>query len=251
MAIREGDTDNAEFKKEFDPVAMPVRVAWAPGASGYRRAEGGAEYYLGKKLEDLQKKRVIGQPLGRYSGLSPVMNRGTGAWVALLGGDCTPGRVSGGTRWGFNNSGALFFGPAQFTWNPGNGAVPYGSEVPFADFSGSVETNARLLTFGTDGRREGGADEKHSDVNTGFLRGRFASDQLLIAAQVNPAVTLPISASPRFSLVPMRHFTSDLAAEFNFGAAFADFKTALPPKDNDDRQPRFRVLYADYRNATE
>jgi hypothetical protein len=175
---------------------------------------------------------VIGLPLDRYSGPSPALNRAGGAWVSLLGGDFTPGRVSGGTRWGFNNSGAQFFGPAQFTWNAGTGAVPYGSDVPFADFAGNVETNAKLLTFGSDGRKEGGADEKNNDIKEGYLRGRFAADQCLIAAQVNPPVTLPITMAPRFSLVPMRHFVSDLAAEYNFGAAFADFKTPLNPRQS-------------------
>jgi hypothetical protein len=232
MAIREGDPDTIEIKKEFDPALLAARVAWVPAAAGYRRLEDGADYYRGKKLEDLRKKRVIGRPLGRYSGPSIVMNRAVSSWVSMLGGDFTPGRVSGGARWGFNNSGALFFGPAQFSWNPGIGAVPYGSDIPFADFGGSTNVNAKLLTFASDGRREGGADDKHSDVNTGYLRGRFASDQCLIAGQVNAQVSVPLTNAPRFSLVPMRHFVSDLAAEFNFGAAFSDFKTPLNPRQS-------------------
>lgn len=236
LAIREGDTDTVDLKKEFDPTPLAVRAAWAPSAAGYRRVEGGAEWFRGKKLEDLAKKNAIGLPLDRYSGPSPVMNRGSNAWVALLGGDFTLGRVSGGTRWGFNNTGAQFFGPAQFTWNAGTGAVPYGSPVPFADFSSGGETNAKLLTFGSDGRKDGGltADDlaKGKSENAGFLRGRFAADQGLLAAQANPAACVPLTNVTRFSLVPMRHFTSDLAQEFNFGAPLNDFKTALNPRQS-------------------
>lgn len=232
MAIREGDTDTVEIKKDFDPSAMAVRVAWIPSAAGYRRSAGGAEFYRGKKLEDLGKKDVIGLPLDRYSGPSVVMNRGSNAWVSLLGGDFTPGRVSGGARWGFNNAGAMSFGPAQFTWNPGLGAMAFGSEIPFADFAGSFETNAKLVTFGSDGRKEGGDDKGTGDVKEGRLRGRFAADQCLLAAQVNAQVSIPLTMAPRFSLVPMRHFVSDLATEFNFGAAFTDFKTPLNPRQS-------------------
>lgn len=232
MAIREGDTGQAELKKEFDPTNMAARVAWVPSASGYRRAEDGAEYYRGKKLEDLAKKPVIGVPLDRYSNPTPIFNRANDAWVALLTGDFSTGRVSGGTRWAFNNSGEAHFGPAQFTWQPGTGAVQYGSPEPLADFTGATTANAKLLTFGSDGRKEGGDDKGNGDVKTGFLRGRFAADQNLVAAQPGSPVSLPIAMATRFSMVPMRHFVSDLAEEFNFGAAFADFKTALNPRQS-------------------
>lgn len=236
MAIREGDTGSEELKKGIDPTRFAARVAWIPSAAGYHRTEGGAEFYRGKKLEDLGKKPVIGLPLDRYSGPSPVMNRATGAWVALLGGDFTPGRVSGGTRWGFNNSGTMFFGPAQFTWNPGTGAVPYGSNVPFANFAVEGDANAtgetRLITFGSDGRKEGGDEKGEGNINTGYLRGRFAADQGIRAAQINAQVSLPLAAATRFSLVPMRHFVSDLATEFQFGATFNDIKTPLNPRQS-------------------
>jgi len=232
MAIREGDTGQAELKKEFDPTNMTARVAWIPSAAGYRRSEDGAEYYRGKKLEDLQKKPVIGVPLDRYSNPTPIFNRANEAWVALLTGDFSTGRVSGGTRWAFNNSGGAHFGPAQFTWQPGTGAVPYGSIEPLANFAGSSTANARLLTFGSDGRKEGGDDKGNGDVKQGFLRGRFAADQNLTHMQPSSTVSLPITMATRFSLVPMRHFVSDLAEEFNFGAAFADFKTALNPRQS-------------------
>jgi hypothetical protein len=107
-----------------------------------------------------------------------------------------------------------------------------GSDLPFADFAGATEVEARLLMFGSDGRKEGGPDEKNGDVKNGYLRGRFAADQCLMAAQLNSPISLPISMAPRFSTVPMRHFVSDAAVEFNFGAALTDFKTALNPRQS-------------------
>jgi hypothetical protein len=238
LAIREGDTDHADLKKEFDPLRMPVRVAWVPASAGWRRLEDAAEWARGKKLDEVMKgEKTFGLPLDRYSAPEPVLNRALGAWVSLLGGDFSRGRVTGGTRWGFNNAGAVFFGPGLFTWQPGNSAVPLGSDVPFADFSGQSAVDARLLTFGSDGRKEG-ADKGD---RAGYLRGRFAADQNLGSTQTNPPVALPLTQATRFSLLPMRHFVSDLAEEFQLGAAFADFKTPLnaraaagPPPEQDN-----------------
>jgi hypothetical protein len=119
----------------------------------------------------------------------------------------------------------MALGPAQFTWQPGIGAVAVGSDVPFADFSGTQKVDARLLTFGSDGRKH-----NPNDLKEGYLRGRFAADQNLIAADSNTQASLPLSMIPRFSMAPMRHFISEMGLEFNYSAAFHDIKTPLNPR---------------------
>lgn len=232
MLLREGaPSGDQELKKEVDPVDLTAHVVWLPNAAGYARRDGGDESFIGDELEHLHDaNKSPGHVLDRHAQPFPRLPRPWDAWLAVVGGDVSPGRSTGGTLWGFDNALSRHFGPGAFTWSAGRGVAsgaPY-HETTFGALDPADPAGARLLSFGGDGRKK---DQKDNNKQSGWMRGRFAADQNLdLALTGQDGYLAPISDATRFSLFPLRHFTSDLAVEFNHAASFADAKTALNPR---------------------
>ncbi len=241
LTLREGSHGSTEeLKKETDPAPLRARVIWAPGTDGWRRNSFGNEHFLNKKLADAQKK-IAGEPMDRLAGPSTAMPRGWPSWVAVVGGDFSPSRAVGGGAWSFAQPGYNVFSAGQFTWAAGRGiaaSAPY-YRTAFARMGADDSLHSRLLTFGSDGRKELELDEatgqpKKVNDKDGFLRGRFTADDWMDFQRpaINPELTPPRSHSARFSIFPMRHKVSDIALDLNYGAELRFFKTALNPRNS-------------------
>ncbi len=221
MSLREGGDDGVELKKEIDPSSMTARAVWLPNARGFSRRETGSDAYRGKEAKNLADKNP-GQLLDRRSGPYAAFSRPWDMWTGIVGGDFSPGRAGESLRWGVGNSLSSYFGPGYFSWQPGNGA---GAD-PWIDFGSDMPGAGRLLTFGTDGRK----DDKNE--NEGKLKGRFAADQNLKSVAGGSGFILPAHFATRFSLLPVRHFRSDLAIDFHQESQDSEWlrlKTALNP----------------------
>jgi hypothetical protein len=84
----------------------------------------------------------------------------------------------------------------------------------------------KLLALGVDGRK----DDKNQDAGT--LKGRHAADQNLAAIDGSLSFQLPAHFATRHSLLPVRHFPSDLALDYhqeNNDSYWLRMKTALNP----------------------
>ncbi|MFQ3671378.1 MAG: hypothetical protein SNJ84_07950, partial [Verrucomicrobiia bacterium] len=248
LTLREGSTQrDEEMKKEFDPSALRARVIWHPAAGGWRRNSFGNEHASSKKLSETDRK-IPGEPLDRLASPFAHLPRGWLAWIGLVGGDFSPSRAIGSGAWSFFAPGYNTFAPGQFTWAAGRGLAsgPAFYQTAFAQVGPDESLHSRLLTFGSDGRKELELEEdgtlKKLNENDGFLRGRFTADEWLDFQKVAFApVFAPRSWAPRFAVFPLRHRISDLALDFNYASELERFKTALnprttayPPVVNDD-----------------
>ncbi|HRK14536.1 MAG TPA: hypothetical protein PK490_09605 [Prosthecobacter sp.] len=223
MALRQGGDTLRELKKEQNPAAQALHAVWSPNAQGFARRETGADGYLGKDAEDLVKKDP-GHIQDRHLRPCVTLARPWSMWLGVLAGDFSPARSGDSLSWGTGNPAGLFYGPALMTWRPGNGSGA--NEEAWVDFLSHLPGHGRLLALGEDGRK----DDK--DENAGWLKGRHAADQNLAALDPGLPFYVPAHFATRMSLVPMRHFVSDLAVDFhqnNHESSWLRFKTALNP----------------------
>ncbi|WP_133795955.1 hypothetical protein [Prosthecobacter fusiformis] len=223
MALRQGGSTLLELKKEQNPSTLPVHAVWSPNAQGFARRETGADGYLGKNAEDLVKKDP-GHIQDRHLRPGINLSRPWNMWLGVIAGDFTPSRSGDSLSWGAGNSAGLFYGPALMTWRPGKGSGS-GSNA-WVDFKSQLPGHGRLLALGEDGRK----DDKNE--NADYLKGRFAADQNLAALDPNLSFYMPAHFATRMSLVPMRHFISDLALDYhqnNHESDWLRLKTALNP----------------------
>ena len=237
LVLRQGAHGTGEeLKKEIDPGPLPARVIWHPAAGGWRRNAFGNEHAFSKKLAEADRK-IPGEPLDRLASPFAAAPRGWMAWVSAVGGDFSPSRAIGSGAWGPFSSGYNTFAPGLFTWTAGRGvarAEPY-YQTALANFGPGDSLHHRLLTFGSDGRKE---LEIHSDgtikkqnENDGALRGRFTADEWLdFQSLTGSAQNAPRHFAPRFAVFPLRHRVSDLALNYNYGAELRHFFTALNPR---------------------
>ncbi len=237
MVIRQGaHGTQEELKKEVDPSQLPARVIWHPSAGGWRRNAFGNEHAFSKQLAETDRK-IPGEPLDRLASPFASLPRGWPAWVATVGGDFTPSRAIGFGTWAPFSPGYNTFAPGMFTWMAGMGVAqspPY-YQTAFANVGADDSLHSRLLTFGSDGRKEleldGDGQIKKLNENDGFLRGRFTSDEWLdFQSLTGSAQTAPRHFATRFALFPLRHRVSDLALNYNYGAELRHFHTALNPR---------------------
>lgn len=239
MVIRQGAHGSGdELKKEIDPSALPARVIWNPSAGGWRRNAFGNEHAFSKKIKDLDKK-IPGEPLDRLASPFASLPRGWQAWISVVGGDFSPSRATGQGAWGEFSPGYNAFAPGMFTWTAGLGvarAKPF-YQTALANLGPDDSLHSRLLTFGSDGRKElelhpDGSIKKQNE-NDGFLRGRFTADEWLDFQKLSGSEhTAPRHFAPRFAIFPLRHRISDLALNYNYGAELRHFSTALNPRNS-------------------
>jgi len=218
MALREGGGDMQELKESTQVSSMPAHAVWLPVAQGFTPRKEGSDSFRGKEAKQLAEKNP-GQLLDRHLSPFPLLRRPWDMWLGVVGGDFS--RSGDSLRWGVGNTAFDFFGPGYFSWKPGDGA----GDHPWIDFGSDLPGQGKLLAFGVDGRK----DDKNED--SGTLKGRFASDQNL-AAMEGASVRLPAHFATRFSMLPVRHFRSDLAVDFhqeNHESGWLRFKTALNP----------------------
>ncbi|MEZ0386871.1 MAG: hypothetical protein ACAI34_07385, partial [Verrucomicrobium sp.] len=224
MGLREGGNPLAELKKEVDPSAMAVRAVWLPNAMGFARRATGSEAFRGKEAKHIVEKNP-GYLLDRHLRPYPAFSRPWDMWVNLIGGDLSPSRSGESLLWGVGNSAAYFYGPGFMSWESGKGSGAASGSV-WLDFDSDFPAMGRLLAFGVDGRK----DDKND--NPGYFKGRFAADQNMDAFKAGITHYVPAHFATRFSLLPMRHFISDLALDFhqeNQESEWSRFKTALNP----------------------
>jgi hypothetical protein len=237
LVIRQGAHGlEEELKKEFNPASLPARVLWHPAAGGWRRNAFGNEHAFSKKLAEIDRK-IPGEPLDRLASPFASRPRGWSAWIAAVGGDFSPSRATGQGAWSPFSPGYNTFAPGMFTWTAGRGVArsePF-YQTALANLGPDDSLHSRLLTFGSDGRKE---LELHSDgtikkenERDGYLRGRFTADEWLDFQNLTgSAHTAPRHFAPRFAVFPLRHRISDLALNYNYGAELRHFATALNPR---------------------
>lgn len=219
MALREGGDDLMELKESVDPSSKALHAVWLPAAQGFMPRATGTESFRGKEAKQLAEKRP-GSLLDRNLSPFPVLRRPWDMWLGVVGGDFAHAGES--LRWGVGNSAFDYFGPGYFTWRPGDGA---GGDS-WIDFGSDMPGQGKLLAFGVDGRK----DDKNE--NAGTLKGRHAADQNLDAISGSGSLYVPAQMATRFSLLPVRHFRSDLALDYhqeNNESGWLRFKTALNP----------------------
>lgn len=223
LALRQGGDTLRELKKEVSPSSMPLRAIWCPGAQSYARRETGADGFLGNDAEQLVKKDP-GHIQDRHIRPFITLARPWNMWMGVLAGDFSPQRAGDSLSWGAGNRAGLYFGPALMAWRPGLGSGA--GDKSYVDFLSHLPGHGRLLALGEDGRKDA------ENTNIDFLKGRFAADQNLAALDPNLPAYLPAHFATRLSLVPMRHFVSDLAVDFhqnNHESDWLRLKTALNP----------------------
>jgi len=219
MAIREGGNSLVDMKKGIDPKSTPVHAVWVPAAQGFALRDTGSDAFRGKDVKHLAEKKP-GQLLDPHLSPLPIARRPWDMWTSIVGGDFS--RSGDSHRWGIGNAIFDYYRPAYFTWRPGNGLPA----SPWIDFGSHLPGRGLLLALGVDGRK----DDKNE--NSGTLKGRYAADQNLAAIDGSLTFQLPAHFATRHSLIPVRHFPSDLALDFhqeNHEAAWTRIKTALNP----------------------
>ena len=232
MILREGGDPLQSPKGAVSPSPMPAHAVWLPAAQGYSRRAEGSEAFRGKEAKHIIEKDP-GHLLDRHLSPHPRLPRPWDMWTGVVGGDVSPARSGESLLWGVGNTATQFFGPALMTWEPGIGAQEGGK--PWVDLQSDPPAFGRLFALGVDGRvdnLEKDADGKNKPGREGQLKGRFASDQNLALLDRNSDFFAPASFAPRFGLLPMRHFVSDLATDFhkeNHESTWMQFKTALNP----------------------
>ncbi|MCW1886048.1 hypothetical protein OKA04_15020 [Luteolibacter flavescens] len=219
LALREGGETTQELKDSSDVGKDPLHAVWLPAAQGFLPRETGSESYRGKEAKNLAEKSP-GSLLDRNLSPFPQLRRPWDMWLGVVGGDFS--RSGESLRWGVGNAAFDFFGPGFFTWRPGDGA---GGD-PWIDFGSDLPGQGRLLAYGVDGRKDDKNDGK------GTLKGRHAADQNLDLINGGAGFHMPAHFATRFSLLPVRHFRSDLAIDYHqesHESGWLRFKTALNP----------------------
>lgn len=219
MALRQGGEEMQMLKDSSDPSGDALHAVWLPAAQGFMPRDTGSEAFRGKEAKQLAEKKP-GSLLDRSLSPFPVLRRPWDMWLGIVGGDFAHAGES--LRWGVGNAAFDFFGPGYFTWRPGDGA---GGD-PWIDFGSDMPGQGKLLAFGVDGRK----DDKNE--NSGTLKGRYAADQNLDSIEDGSGFQLSATMATRFSLLPVRHFRSDLALDYhqeNHESGWLRFKTALNP----------------------
>jgi len=232
MILREGGEPLQSPKGAVSPSPMPAHAVWLPTAQGYSRRTEGSEAFRGREAKHIIE-RDPGHLLDRHLRPHPTLPRPWDMWTGVVGGDVSPARSGESLLWGVGNTASQFFGPALMTWEPGLGAQD--GDKPWADLQSDPPAFGRLFALGVDGRvdnLEKDADGKNKPGREGQLKGRFGSDQNLALIDRTSDFFAPASFAPRFGLLPMRHFVSDLAQDFhqeNHDSTWMQFKTALNP----------------------
>jgi hypothetical protein len=219
MALREGGGDLTDMKQGVDPSSAAARAVWLPAAQGFMQRADGSDSFRGKEAKHLAEKNP-GQLLDTALSPYPQLRRPWDIWTGVIGGDYS--RSGESRRWCVGNAAFSYFRPGYFTWRPGDGA----GDDPWLDFGSDLPGMGRVLAFGIDGRK----DDKNEGKGT--LKGRHAADQNLEAIDGSLDFRLPPTLATRFSLLPVRHFPSDLALDFhqeNHESEWSRIKTALNP----------------------
>lgn len=232
MILREGGEPLQSPKGAVSPSPLPAHAIWLPTAQGYSRRTEGSEAFRGKEAKHIIEKDP-GHLLDRHLRPHPTLPRPWDMWTGIVGGDVSPARSGESQLWGVGNTATQFFGPALMTWEPGLGAQD--GDKPWADLQSDPPAFGRLFALGVDGRvdnLEKDADGKNKPGREGQLKGRFGSDQNLALFDRDSDFFAPASFAPRFGLLPMRHFVSDLAQDYhqeNHESTWMQLKTALNP----------------------
>lgn len=225
--LREGGKSDLEPRTSADPARSAARVIWMPSVHAPIRRVSGAEHFRGKDLKQFfELGKNPGHVLDRHLSPTAAFPRPWQMWLGLVSGDASYTRTGAVSPWGAFNTLSDHFEPPDMTWRGTRGlsGTTSGYGIGYLNMDPNSPDGAQLLTLGTDARKD---DKQEGD---GLLKGRWAADQGLALIDPLQPLYLPSETAARFSLIPMRHYVSDLTREFHAIAEWKDARTPLNPR---------------------